>query len=90
MVQDEYYNYGFTADKFTCFRLGYYGLKLDLFAYAARDSLEEQTLLALLKPVTASERQVNAILSVKYPAGDNVPANQLEIVNILNEDWVAP
>ena len=90
VVQDEYYNYGFTADKFTCFRLGYYGLKLDLFAYAARDSLEEQTLLALLKPVTASERQVNAILSVKYPAGDDVPANQLEIVNILNEDWVAP
>ncbi len=90
VVGDDYYNYSFTADKYTCFRLGYYGLKLDLFAYTLKDSLEEQTLLALLKPVTASERQVNAILSVKYPAGNNVPANQVEIVAILKEDWVAP
>lgn len=90
VVEDEYYNYGFTADKYTCFRLAYYGLNLDLFAYAPKDSLEEQTLKALLRPVTASERQINAILSVKYPAGENVAPNQMEIVKILNEDWVAP
>lgn len=90
VVEDEYYNYGFTADKYTCFRLAYYGLKLDLFAYAAKDSPEEQTLKARLKPVTTSERQINAILSVKYPPGKDVSDNQLEIVKILNEDWVAP
>lgn len=90
VVPDDYYNYSFSAAKYTCFRLGYYGLKLDLFAYAVKDSLEEQTLLAMLQPVTASERQINAILSVRYPAGDNVADNQVEIVSILNEKWVAP
>ncbi len=90
VVPDDYYNFGFSAAKYTCFRLGYYGLKLDLFAYAAKDSLEEQTLLAMLQPVTANERQINAILSVKFPAGENVADNQVEIAGILNENWVAP
>ena len=90
VVAEDYYNYGFSAAKYTCFRLNYCGLKLDLFAYAVKDSLEERTLLALLQPVTASERQINAIMRVKYPAGDNVPDNQVEIVDILNENWVAP
>jgi hypothetical protein len=89
VVEDNYYNFGFSGDKFACFRLFYPGLQLDLFAYAAKDSLEELTLKALLKPVTASERQITAVLEVKYPPGD-APANQVEIVRILNEEWVAP
>jgi hypothetical protein len=89
VVEDTYYNYGFSGNKYTCFRLSYPGLHLDLFAYAAKDSLEEMTLKALLEPVTAAERQITAVLEVKYPEGD-VPANQVEIVRILNEEWVAP
>jgi hypothetical protein len=113
VVEDTYYNYGFTDKAFTCYRLAYPGLELDLFAYAAKDSLEDQTLKALLKPVTTSkpeekkpgteadgkgyfkaeipnERQITAVLEVKYPAGDKVPSNQVEIVRILNEEWVSP
>lgn len=86
---DAYYNYGFTEAKYSCYRLSYPGLELDLFAYAVRDSLEDQTLQALLRPVTASERNITAVMEVKYPEGE-VPSNQVEIVRILQEDWVAP
>jgi hypothetical protein len=109
VIADTYYNYGFNANKFTCYRLAYPGLELDLFAYATKDSLEDQTLQTLLKPVTASgpddgkedfskvladatlpnERQITAVLEVKYPQGNDVPSNQVEIVKILNEEWVA-
>lgn len=90
VTEDNYYNYGFTDSGFTCYRLSYPGLELDLFAYAVKDSLEDQTLRALLQPVTASERNITAVMEVKYPAGDDIPANQVEIVRILQEDWVAP
>jgi hypothetical protein len=89
VVEDSYYNYGFTSGKFTCFRLYYPGLELDLFAYAAKDSIEEGTLNLLVKPVAASDRQLTAILEVRYPPGD-VPANQVEIVRIVSRDWIAP
>lgn len=88
VVEDNYYNYGFTAAKYTCYRLAYPGLQLDLFAYAPKDSLEDQTLKALLNPVTSAERQITAVIEVKYPSGD-APSNQVEIVRILNEEWVA-
>jgi len=89
VVADNYYNYGFTADKFTCFRLFYPGLALDLFAYTPKDSMEEGRLKGLLEPVVGSERQVTAVLEIKYPASD-APANQVEIVRIVSEDWVVP
>ena len=85
---DSYYNYGFTEKDYICYRLIYPGLALDLFAYARRDSKEAQTLSALLTPLTAGERQVSAVLLVRYPEGPAVPANQVELVSILHEDWV--
>jgi hypothetical protein len=90
VFEDTYYNYGFTQKAFSCYRLAYPGLQLDLFAYAVKDSQEDQTLKALLKPVTENERQITAVLEVKFPAGENVPSNQVEIVRILNEEWLAP
>jgi hypothetical protein len=82
-------NYSFTRDRFRCYRLYYPGLQLDLLAYAAKDSAEERTLNTLLQPVTSSRRQVTAVLEVKYPPGD-VPANQVELVRIVSEDWILP
>jgi hypothetical protein len=89
VVSDDYYNYSFTRDRFRCYRLYYPGLQLDLLAYAAKDSAEERTLNTLLQPVTSSRRQVTAVLEVKYPPGD-VPANQVELVRIVSEDWILP
>ena len=91
VVAGTYYNFGFTAEKFTCFSLFYPGLELDLFGYAGKDSAAETTLKALLDTPTESERQVTAILEVKYPEGaGDVPSNQVEIVRLVSEDWVAP
>lgn len=86
---DVYYNYGFTKDRFTCYRLSYPGLEVDLFAYAAKDSTEDGMLQILLEPVTGSERQVSALLEIKYPA-DADQENQVELVRIISKEWVVP
>ncbi len=85
---DTYYNFGFDAGGWECFRLSYPGFEHDLFGYARRDSAEQTTLTSLLTPLIAGERPVSAVLEIRYPAGENVPVNQVEIVRILSEDWV--
>jgi len=88
VASDTYYNFGFTEKDYVCYRLIYPGLELDLFAYARRDTPEQQTLSTLLTPLTAGERQTSAVLLIRYPEGPQVQANQVEIVSILSEDWV--
>lgn len=90
VTQDTYYNWGFTEKDFACYRLSYPGIESDLFAYARRDSPEEQSLSARLRPLSTDQRQITALLEVKYPPGEKPAVNQVEIVNILHEDWVAP
>jgi len=90
VTQDTYYNWGFTEEKFACYRLSYPGIDSDLFGYARRDSPEDQTLSARLRPLSNDQRQITALLEVKYPPGAKVEVNQVEIVRILHEDWVAP
>jgi hypothetical protein len=85
--RDSYYNFGFTEDKFTCYRLIYPNLNVDLFGYTRKDSREDVTLAALAQPFTAGERPVTAILEVKYPSANAAP-NQVEIVKIAHESWV--
>lgn len=89
VVEDPYYNFGFQPQSYTCFRLSYPGLPINLYGYARKDSSDAATLLGLLRPITSSERPVTAILSVQYPPGKNPENNQVEILSILNEDWVA-
>jgi len=88
VVQDSYFSFGFTQTEFSCFRLSYPGLPLDLYAYSRKDSPEETALRSLLDPFSGTERQATAILEVKYPEGDHIEANQVEIVRILRKDWV--
>jgi hypothetical protein len=85
--RDTYYNYGFTEDKYTCYRLIYPNLELDLFGYTRKGSREDVTLDALAQPFTSGQRPVTAILEVKYPAAGAVP-NQVEIVKIAHESWL--
>ena len=97
----DYYNYGFTEKDYSCYEMSYPGLKLDLFAYAVRESLEDQTLKALLKPMPeepdegdGSVSEVSKVLFapvvmlVKYPAEAKAP-NQVQIVRVLHDKWVA-
>lgn len=84
----DYYNFGFTAEKYSCYQLSYPGLQVDLFGYAAKGSAEEQTIEALILPITGGERTVAAILEVRYPDGANPAANQVQITKILQESWL--
>lgn len=85
VVQDVYYNFGFTEKEYSCYRLTYPGLALDLYAYTRKDSPED---VALRTPLTGTVRQISAILEVKYPKGDSVEPNQVQIVRIIRKDWV--
>jgi hypothetical protein len=83
----DYYNFGYTEDKFASYRLSYPGLQMDLFGYAVKGSREHQTLESMILPITAGERSMTAILEVKYPAAD-AALNQVQITKILQESWV--
>lgn len=89
-VQDTYYNFGFTAKDYSCYRLSYPGLGLDFYAYARNDSPEDTTLRALLEPLAGGGRQISALLEVQFPPGDRIEANQVQIVRIIRKDWVTP
>lgn len=84
-----YYNFGFTPDLYHCYEVSYPGVKADLFAYARKGSAEDTTLQTLVSPMEGAERYTTAILEVKYPAPD-AEANQVELVRIVADDWVAP
>ncbi len=88
VTRDSYFNYGFTEARFSCYRLKYPGLEMDLYAYTPRDSPDDQTLSVLLKPVGTESRSIAAILEIKYPAGKDVADNQVELLKIVSEEWV--
>ncbi len=80
----EYYNYFFSdAQQWVCYQLGYPGLNLNLFGYARADSSDALTLDAMLGIVD----QHAVVMEVRFPPGA-VSNNQVEIVNVLRNEWV--
>ena len=81
----DYYNFGFTEEQYSCYQLRYLGLQLDLFGYAAKCSPEEQTIEALILPITVGARAAAAIVEVRHPDGPDPAPDQVQITKILQE-----
>jgi hypothetical protein len=83
-TEKEYYNYFFSdAKQWVCYQLGYPGLNLNLFGYARTDSSDALALDAMLGIVD----QHAVVMEVRFPPGA-VTGNQVEIVNVLRNEWV--
>ena len=79
-----YYNYAFRdATRWECYQLGYPGLNLSLFGYAAKDSSDAITLDAMLGIV---DKQA-VVMEVRFPL-DAATDNQVEIISVLRSEWV--
>ncbi len=79
-----YYNYAFRdATRWECYQLGYPGLNLSLFGYAAKDSSDAITLDAMLGIV---DKQA-VVMEVRFPP-DSATDNQVEIISVLRSEWV--
>ncbi len=80
----KYHNYAFSDEsRWVCYQLGYPGMKLSLYGYAAKGSplaVELDDLLGVLDKHAA-------VLEVRYPAGAAVD-NQVEIISLLRGEWV--
>ena len=63
--------------------MGYPGLNLNLFGYAAKDSSDAITLNAMLGIVD----QHAVVMEVRFPP-DSAADNQVEIISVLRSEWV--
>ena len=78
----DFYNYGFTDDRYVAFKGTYLGIADPLYLYGSVDDLEVRKMASALE----IQESLGAIVKVRYPENPAVD-DQLELVEIVEKSW---